>query len=165
MGRFLAVLAERGLSAQLVGGKLKLSPGNKVTPKLAEHIRAHLPAIIAELRPPTDIPLIAAVRKKREVYPLIPSPWADQPGQPSHDLDRLTDTLKCIFARCEALGWKAQQYWEPPAPKPTQRPYCYVKSILVDGSWLYMPMLADIDGTDYLWAVINEKPPARMSRA
>ena len=126
---------------------------------LVRQIKEKRDAILSELRDAT--PLMTTLREQR----LAPSPWADQPGQPSHEDDQLTDTLKCIFARCEALGWKAQQYWEPPAPKPTQRPYCYVKSILVDGSWLYMPMLADIDGTDYLWAVINEKPPARMSGA
>jgi len=157
MKSYLSAFADRGLSARLVGGKLKLSPGDKVTPKLAEQIRAHLPAIIAELRPPTDIPLIAAVREKREVQPLIPSPWDDHPGQPPHDIDRLDEVFIALFARCEVLGWHAWQYWEPPEPKPAQRPYCYVKAQIVDGAWFYWPMLADADGTDYLWAIEEQK--------
>jgi len=63
-----------------------------------------------------------------------------------------------LFARCEALGWHGWQYWELPEPKPANRPYCYVKPVLVDGKWVYHPMLADVDGTDYLWAVESSDP-------
>jgi len=156
MKSFLSALADRGLSARLVNGKLKLHPGSLVTPELAEKIRAHLPAIVAELQPPADMPSLAAACEAQQAasaQPLDPSPWADLPGKPLHDLDRLSEVFVALFARCAALGWEGWQYWEPPMPRPSERPYCYVRSILIDAMWLYMPMLAEVDGIDYLWAL------------
>lgn len=156
---FLAGLRALGMDAIVRDGHLGLVPPDKVTPQMMAVARQNRQAIIAEIERLAQGAAADRAEDTRAVS-LNNARWADKPGQPPHDLDRLELVLRALFYECARNGWAAAQYWDcevdsgtgRPLPPPPQRPYCYIRSILVDNHWHYWPILAGTDGTDYVWA-------------
>jgi len=137
------------MNAILLDNRIALTPTDKVTSHILDIARQNRDAIIAEIN---SLALAQATDQASDTMGagLQQTKWAD----PRHDLDKLEHVLVALFAHCARLGWNFAQYWDgPPDPIPAQRPYCYVKPVLVDEVYLYWPMLADIDGIDYFWII------------
>lgn len=156
---FLAGLRALGMDAILRDGHLGLVPPDKVTPQMMAVARQNRQAIIAEIERLAQASAADIAQDTRAVG-LTTTRWADRPGQPPHDLDRLELVLRALFYECARAGWNAVQYWDcerDPAtgamlPPPSQRPYCYVREVLINGVWHYWPILAQWNGTDVVWS-------------
>ena len=152
---YINALRLRGYEVELCAGgrRFKIAPKSKLCqePKVRAKIQSHREDILAELHAEQSF-----LREE--------SIWADEVGQPPHDLNRLTVVISSLFAMCQRLGWATTQYYEPTPNRRTERParpYCYVKPELVDGHWFYRPMIAETDASgepvDSVWAEVEER--------
>jgi hypothetical protein len=151
---YVSGLRQMGMDISIQGDKLAITPADKVTSKILEIARAHKATIIQEL---IALNKAAAIDTASDIIAtsLNESKWADKPGFPPHDLEVVESVLIAMFRECAGLGFKAYQYWDgEPEPKPAQRPYCYLRVELVNGTWNYWPVFAHVDGNDYVWAEV-----------
>lgn len=157
---FISGLRQLGMNAILLDGKIGLTPADKVTPKLLDIAMKNRQAIIAEIE--SIFRASSADQAADAVACNVPSAEvSDQWADPRHDMNRLELTLMAMFYHCANIGWKHTRYWAGPESKtqPPARPYCYVNPVLLNandngsGEFIYWPMLADTDGTDYVWVI------------
>jgi len=160
----LSALAELGLTAVIRDGKLGLIPPERVTPHALATARRLQPQLIEEITRRAQISAEDRAADCSFVVSYEQRRWHDddanrRAGKPCHNPDAISAVLAELFAQCARRGFQYSQYWDgDPATKPpdTARPYCYLRDVLVDGHWQYWPILADVDGTDYVWADVYE---------
>lgn len=151
---YLPALRSKGFDVMLLptGDRFAVEPGDQITPKLRDRIRNYKNEILAELLVESN----AESTTKSTV--------ANQPKR--YAVSQYADSRH----NCEIAyhGWVTllhaatdQQItvWMPPDAQPTTRPYCTLRSVLVDavdgkgGRYIYLPILFDIDNQDYVWAI------------
>jgi len=149
---FLSGLRYMGMDAVLRDGQIGLIPPAKVTQRMLEVARQNRLAIVAEIE--NLYALYAADRAADATINFQATRWSD----PLHNLDEVENLISRMFLHCHKLGWPTTSYWDgDPLPQPAQRPYCYVQAWKLNDEYKYFPVIADVDGTDYLWVevVIN----------